>query len=95
MSKLDCLFSLKQKLNDNFTKLAASNAPAAQTFQRLLLAADNIDDGFYAQIKPFYDPLTAAFLSKTQALNDSIVSGGATLANFNEYIKLLTASLLA
>jgi hypothetical protein len=91
-SKLDCLFTLKQLLNDRFTKLAVSNAPAAQTFQSLVLTADNIDDGYYSIIKPFYEPVTATFQSKVQALNDSIV-GGTTPANFTEYIKLLVASL--
>jgi hypothetical protein len=97
MSKLDCQFSLQQILINQFTTLVASgNQTAAQTFHNLALTADNnsFDDGFYARIKPFYEPVTSAFLSNVKTLNDSIVAG-ATPANFNEYIKLLTASLLA
>jgi hypothetical protein len=98
MSKLDCHFSLQQILINQFTTLVASgtNLSAAQTFHSLALTADNnsFDDGFYARIKPFYEPVTSAFLSNVKTLDDSIVAG-ATPANFNEYIKLLTASLLA
>jgi hypothetical protein len=96
MLKADCHFSLQQILINQFTTLVASgtNLSAAQTFHNLALTANNIDDGIYAQIKPFYEPLTGTFLSKVQALNDSIVAG-ATPADFMAYIKLLTASLLA
>jgi hypothetical protein len=96
-NKIDCIFSLKSQLNYRFTELVASgtNLPAAQKLQSLIGTADNIDDGFYAEIKPFYEPLTAAFLSSVQTLNDAIVAGSSTPADFNEYIKLLAAALLA
>jgi hypothetical protein len=97
MSKIDCQYSLQQILMNQFTTLVASgNETAAQTFHNLALTADNIsfDDGFWNQIKSFYEPVSGTFLSKVKAINDSIVAG-APPANFNEYIKLLAASLLA
>jgi len=96
MLKADCHFTLQQLLFARFNTLVASgtNLSAAQTFHNLALTANNLDEGYWNQMRPFYDPLTPAFLLKTQALNDSIANGDATPANFHEYIKLL-ASLLA
>jgi hypothetical protein len=98
MSKLDCHFTLQQLLLHRFNTIVASgtNLSAAQTFHNLALTAsnDSFEDGFYAQIKPFYEPLTGTFLSKVKALNDSITAG-ATPADFAAYVKLLAASLLA
>jgi hypothetical protein len=97
MLKADCHFTLQQLLFARFNTLVASGTDlaAATTFHNLALTANNLDDASYAKIKPFYEPLTPAFLLKTQALNDSIASGDAVPANFYEYTKLLTASLLA
>lgn len=96
MSKSDCLFTLQQLLIERFTTLASgTNLSAAQTFHNLALTANNIDDGFYALIKPFYEPLTGTFLSKFRALNESIVAGGMKPSDFNTYIKLLAWSLPA
>ena len=98
MSKLDCLFSLQNILLHQFNTIVASgtNLSAARTFHNLALTADNhsLDDGIYAQIKGFYEPVTGTFLSKVKAINDSIVAGMKP-SNFNTYIKLLAASLLA
>jgi hypothetical protein len=96
-TKIDCLVYLKSKLENEFTKLVASgsNLPAAQTIHRLVNTADTIDDGLFAQIEPFYEPLTSKFLSTVQTLNNAIVSGNPTPVNLDGYVKLLTAALLA
>jgi hypothetical protein len=98
MSKIDCLFSLQSLLLNRFNTIVASgtNVSAAKSFHNLALTASNhsFDDGLYAQIKPFYEPVTGTFLSKVQALNASI-EAGVSPSDFNAYIKLLTASLLA
>jgi hypothetical protein len=98
MSKLDCLFSLQQLLLHQFNTIVASgtNLSAARTFHNLALTADNhsFDDGIYAQLKSFYEPLTGTLLSKVAALNEAIVDGMKP-SDFNAYIKLLAGSLLA
>jgi hypothetical protein len=96
--KLDCLFTVQSLLNERFATLFASgtNLSAAQTLHTLVLTATSDSlDGFWAQIQPFYEPLTPTFQSKVRTLNDSIVSGDVTPADFAEYVKLLAASLLA
>jgi|HubBroStandDraft_2_1064218.scaffolds.fasta_scaffold851534_1 hypothetical protein len=97
MLKTDCHFTLQQLLFARFNTLVASgtNLSAAQTFHNLALTANNLDEGFWNQLRGFYDPLTPAFLLKTQALNDSIASGDAVPTNFHEYVKMLAASLAA
>ena len=98
MSKIDCIFSLQSLLLNRFNTIVASgtNVSAAKSFHNLALTASNhsFDDGLYAQIKPFYEPLTGAFLSKVKALNDAIADGMKP-ADFQTYTKLLAASLLA
>lgn len=74
--KFDCLFTLQQILIERFTAIPASgyNLPAAQTFQTLVLTANvnSLDDGMYAIIKPFYEPLSSKFRTCVQTLNGSI-----------------------
>jgi hypothetical protein len=95
-TKTDCLAYLKSKLENEFTKLivSGSNLPATQTIHRLVSTADNIDDGFFAQIEPSYEPLTPKFLSTVQTLNNAIVGGSSTPANFDGYVKSLATALL-
>ena len=97
-SKLDCLHTLQQLLFHRFNTTLGNgtDVSAAKRFHNLALTASNhsFDDGLYAQIKPFYEPVTGAFLSKVQALNASI-EAGVSPSDFNAYTKLLTASLLA
>jgi hypothetical protein len=98
MSKIDCLFSLQQLLLHQFNTIVATgtNLSAAQTFHNLAMTADNhsFDDGMWAQLQSFYEPVSSSFLSNVKSLNDSIVAG-ATPADFKSYVKLLAASLLA
>jgi hypothetical protein len=96
MSKIDCLSYLKSTLENQFTKLTTGdtpNLPAAQNVQRLVTTAHGIDDGFFAHIEPFYDPVTPKFMLLVSNLNYSIINGTATAANFDEYVKLLAAAL--
>jgi hypothetical protein len=98
MSKLNCLTSLKSQLASTFAVLIgaeSSNLTSAQAVQRLVNSADNISDGFYAQIAPFYDPLTPKFMLAVKTLNESIISGSTIAPNFDAYIKLLAAALQA
>jgi hypothetical protein len=95
-TKIDCLVYLKSTLENQFTKLTTGdspNLPAAQNVQRLVTTAHSIDDGFFAQIKPFYEPITPKFMLLVRNLNDSIINGTATAANFDEYVKLLVTAL--
>ena len=98
MLKADCLFTLQQLLLHQFNTIVASgtNLSAARTFHNLALTADNhsFDDGIYAQLQSFYEPVSSSFLSNVKTLNDSIVAGMKP-SDFNAYIKLLAVSLLA
>jgi hypothetical protein len=96
MSKIDCLVYLKSKLANEFTKLTTGNTtnlPAAQSVQRLVTTAHGIDDGFFAIIEPLYDPVTPKFLLLVKVLNEGIINGTASAANFDEYVKLLVTEL--
>jgi hypothetical protein len=64
-TKIDCVIYLKSKLESEFTKLwtgKTPNIPAAQKIQRLVLTAENISDGYFAKIEPFYEPVSPKFM---------------------------------
>jgi hypothetical protein len=95
-TKIDCLTYLKSKLANEFTKLTTGDTPnlsAAQNVQRLVTTAHDISDGFFAQIESFYDPITPKMMLMVQALNESVISGGATPSNFGEYVASLVTAL--
>jgi hypothetical protein len=95
-TKIDCLVYLKSKLTHEFTKLTTGdipNLPAAQNIQRIVGTAENIGDGYFAIIEPLFDPVTPKFMLLVRNLNDSIINGTATAANFDEYVKLLVTAL--
>jgi hypothetical protein len=96
MSKIDCLVYLKSTLENQFTKLTTGespNLPAAQNVQRLIGTAENISDGFFAQISPFYEPITPKMMLLVKVLNEGIINGTASAANFDEYVKSLVTAL--
>jgi hypothetical protein len=99
MSKIDCIFSLQNILLHQLNTIVASgtNLSAAQTFHKLAMTADNhsFDDGMWAQVRNFYDPLTRTFLSNVQEINAAIEAGRIKPSSFAAYTKLLAASLLA
>jgi hypothetical protein len=97
-TKIDCLVYLKSKLANEFTKLTTGdtpNLPAAQTIQRLVTTAHGIDDGYFAIIASFYEPITPKFMLTVQTLNEAVISGGSNPTNFDEYVALLVAALQA
>lgn len=91
--KIDCLVYLKSKLQSELNKLSAGDA--AQNIQCLLGTANNISDGFFAKIAPFYEPITPKFMLTVQTLNESIVSGSSSLNHFDDYVASLAAALQA
>jgi hypothetical protein len=94
-AKIDCLVYLKEKLSNEFTKLITGENPdlqAAQNIQRLVTTAENISDGFFAQIEPC---LPSQWIHTVQTLNKSIISGESSAANFDEYVVLLVKALQA
>jgi hypothetical protein len=98
MSKLNCLTSLKSQLASTFAVLISAQSPnvaGAQAVQAIVNTADNIDNGFWEQIAPFYDPLTPKFMLAVKTLNEEIISGATTAVDFDAYIKLLAAALQA
>jgi len=97
-TKIDCLTYLKSTLQIQFTKLTTGdspNLPAAQNIQRLMGTAHGIYDGFFAIIEPLFDPVTPKFMLLVRNLNDSIITGTSSPANFDEYVKLLVTALQA
>jgi hypothetical protein len=97
-TKIDCVVYLKSKLASEFTKLTSGpdqNIDAAQKVQRLFLSAENISDGYFAKIKPWYEPVAPKFLLTVKALNESIINGGTSASNFDEYISELVSALQA
>ncbi len=61
-TKIDCVIYLKSKLENEFTKLSTGETPdipAAQRIRRLLLTADNISEGYFAKMEPFFEPAEA------------------------------------
>ncbi|MGZ4965251.1 MAG: hypothetical protein ACXWC8_22065 [Limisphaerales bacterium] len=60
-TKIDCVIYLKSKLENEFTKLStgAPDIPAAQRIQRIVLTAENVSDGYFAKLEPFFEPVSA------------------------------------
>ena len=95
-TKIDCVIYLKSKLENEFKKLSTGetpNIPAAQRIQRLVLTAENISDGYFAKIEPFFEPVSAKFLLMVKVLNEGIISGSSSAADFDEYVALLVTAL--
>jgi hypothetical protein len=94
-TKIDCIIYLKSKLESEFTKLATGetpNLPAAQKVQSIALTAENISDGYFAKIEPFFEPVSPKFIL---VLNEGIISGSSSVADFDEYVALLVSALTA
>lgn len=51
------------------------------------------EDGHFARIKPLYEPITPKLMLTVKALNEAIVSGGTSVADFDEYIGVLVEAL--
>jgi hypothetical protein len=97
-TKIDCLVYLKSKLANEFTKLTTGespNLPAAQNVQRLVTTAHGIDDGYFAIIEPLFVPASSKFLLLVRVLNEGIINGTSSPANFDEYVALLVTALQA
>jgi len=87
---------LKSKLNSEFTKLTTGetpNLPAAQKVQRIVLTAENVSDGYFAKIEPFFEPVSPKFLLMVKVLNEGIISGVTSATDFDEYVSLLVTAL--
>jgi hypothetical protein len=96
MSKLECAHYLTSILANAFTKLTSGPTPdlqGAQRVQRLVSTADGISDGRFSQISPFY--FTSKFMLTVQTLNESVISGGSPVTDFNEYVAALATALQA
>jgi len=81
---------LKSKLNH---ELLTSPIPSPVIHQ-LVSTADNISDEHFNQLAPFL-PHSSKLMLAVQALNNAIVGGMSSPANFYDYLGLLTASLQA
>jgi hypothetical protein len=95
-TKIDCVTYLKSTLTTAFTKPTVGpspNIPAAQRIQRLVLSAESISDGYFAKIEPFFEPVSPKFMLMVKVLNEAIISGSSSAANFDEYIALLVTAL--
>jgi hypothetical protein len=96
MSKLNFIVYVKGKLNHSLTTLIAANdAQGAQNVQRFLRTSDHIDDGYYSRFASDFDPITPKLMLAVQALNNSIVGGTSSPANFNEYALAVLAAVQA
>jgi hypothetical protein len=97
-AKIECAHYLTSILANAFTTLTSGPIPdllAAQRIQRLVSTAEGISDGYFAQIEPFYEPITPKFILTVQTVNDSVISGGSSVAHFDDYIATLVAALQA
>jgi len=95
-TKIDCVIYLKSKLESEFTKLTTGetpNLPAAQKVQLIVLTADNVSDGYFAKIEPFFEPVSPKFMLMVKVLNESIINGNSSAADFDEYVALLVTAL--
>ena len=96
-TKIDCIIYLKSKLEKEFAKLTTSEAPdlpaTAQKLRRILLTADNVSDGYFAKIEPFFEPLSPKFFLMVKVQNESIISGNSSATNFDEYVARLVTAL--
>jgi hypothetical protein len=82
-AKIECAHYLTSILANAFTTLTSGPIPdllAAQRIQRLVSTAEGISDGYFAQIEPFYEPITPKFMLTVQTVNDSVISGGSSVA---------------
>jgi hypothetical protein len=95
-TKIDCVTYLKSTLTTAFTKPTVGpspNIPAAQRIQHLVLSAESISDGYFAKIEPFFEPVSPKFMLMVKVLNEAIISGSSSAANFDEYMALLVTAL--
>ena len=58
-----------------------------------VLSAENVSDGYFAKIEPFYEPVSPKFMLMVKVLNESIISGSSSAADFDEYVALLVTAL--
>lgn len=97
-TKIDCAIYLKSILAKAFAKLTSGATPdllAAQRIQRLVSTGEGISDGYFAQIEPFYEPITPKFMLTVQTVNESVISGGSSVAHFDDYIASIATALQA
>jgi len=62
---------------------------------RASLTAENISDGYFAKIEPFFEPVSPKFILMVKVLNEGIISGSSSVADFDEYVALLVSALTA
>jgi hypothetical protein len=97
-TKIDCVLYLKSMLANAHIRLAsgpATDLPAAQRVQRLVMTAESISDGYFAIIEPLFEPITSKFMLTVRTLNESVISGASPVANFDDYIAALVTALRA
>jgi hypothetical protein len=88
--RIDLLNFLKAKLNN---ELLTSPAPSPVIHQ-LVSTADSIPDQYFNQLTPLL-PHAPKLMLAVRALNNAIVAGMSSPANFCAYLGLLAASLQA
>jgi hypothetical protein len=95
-SKIDFTVYIKGTLNRQLaTLLAADDVQGAQNVQRFLRTSDHIHDGYFGSIAPAFEPIPPKLMLAVQTLNNAIVTGTSSPANFNEYALAVLAALQA
>ncbi|MGY4364062.1 hypothetical protein ACVW1A_000127 [Bradyrhizobium sp. LB1.3] len=96
-SKIDFITYLKSTLAAASAKLLAANptdrATAGRLDQIVRSAEDNVSDGHWAQIAPFFDPLSPKLQLAVMHLNADIIAGQKAAPDFDTYFGMLAADI--
>ncbi len=94
--QIDFTTYLKSQLVKASSKLINKNPPdiyVAGQLDRIVATAEFIPSGYWIKIQPLYEPFAPKLQQAVHDLNKDLVSGAATVPDFNSYIELLVGKI--